>query len=138
MYKFDIYEQLPITLTNEHGDKVVIDRNSTVIEEIAYWRKANAIHKWFVDNCNNGDVDCNCTDIFVSKDSLLCLLEDCKKVLKNKNKANEILPTCSGFFFGTLDYDECYYEDIKLTIKQIKKIIKDYPNDGYFYYEASW
>ena len=26
--------------------------------EAGYWRKASAIHKWFVDNCQEGDDDC--------------------------------------------------------------------------------
>ena len=27
--------------------------------QIGYWRKANHIHKWFVDTCANGVDDCN-------------------------------------------------------------------------------
>ena len=26
--------------------------------EVGYWRKANAIHKWFVDHVQNGQDDC--------------------------------------------------------------------------------
>ena len=25
---------------------------------VGYWRKANQIHKWFVDNCQNGRDEC--------------------------------------------------------------------------------
>ena len=29
-------------------------RISHIIEEMIYWRKANAIHNWFVENCQEG------------------------------------------------------------------------------------
>jgi hypothetical protein len=34
------------------------EKISYVIEDVAYWRKANAIHKWFVDNCQDGVDEC--------------------------------------------------------------------------------
>ena len=136
LYKFD--KLLPINLKNDDGDHVEISKDDTLICEIGYWRKANAIHKWFVDNCNNGDEECNCKDIFVSADSLRCLLADCKEVMENRNKAEEILPTQSGFFFGSTNYDECYFDDIEKTIEIIEEVFRKYPNDGYFFYEASW
>ena len=41
---------------------------SAVTVELGYWRKANHIHKWFVDNVQNG-VD-NCGEYLVSKQDL--------------------------------------------------------------------
>lgn len=29
-----------------------------ITEEVGYWRKANAIHGWFVDNVQKGNDDC--------------------------------------------------------------------------------
>ena len=42
------------------GKKLPIefDRLSYIDEEVGYWRKANAIHKWFVDNVQDGNDDC--------------------------------------------------------------------------------
>ena len=37
----------------------------------------------------------------------------CDKVLDDNSLAEELLPTRSGFFFGSTDYDEWYFEDIK-------------------------
>ena len=34
------------------------ERLSSVTEQLGYWRKANAIHKWFVDNVQGGVDDC--------------------------------------------------------------------------------
>ena len=46
-------------------------------EEVAYWRKANAIHKWFEDHCANGELE-NCKSYFVTKDQLVELQNTCK------------------------------------------------------------
>ena len=119
-----------------NGKKLKFNEYDTITTEIAYWRKANAIHSWIVKNCCDGEDDCRTHFIPYNRiKELLCI---CKKVKKNKNSAEEFLPTQSGFFFGSTDYDEYYFEDIDLTIKQLQKILKEYKNDFGFYYEASW
>mgnify|MGYP003341723335 FL=1 len=55
---------------------------------VAYWRKANAIHKWFVDKCQDG-VD-ECQETWLSREQLQELVDTCKNVLANKKKAGEI------------------------------------------------
>lgn len=51
-----------------------------VTEEMAYWRKANAIHDWFIQNCADGED--NCQDVWVTREQLETLLETVDKVLK--------------------------------------------------------
>jgi hypothetical protein len=105
--------------------------------QVAYWRKANAIHKYFVDKCADGKDDCQ--DIYVELDDLKRLKELCEQVLENKSLARELLPSQSGFFFGSTEYDEYYYQDLENTIEQISKVIdraEDNPWD--IYYKASW
>lgn len=110
---------------------------SEVSFEVAYWRKSNQIHKWFVDNCQDGRDECQTT--FVPRVSLEELLEVCNKVLEDKNLASELLPVASGFFFGSEDYDESYFEDIKLTAERLTKILADKTLDeADFYYRSSW
>ena len=53
---------------------------SYVEEEVMYWRKANHIHAWFVDNVQNGQDDCR--PYYVYEDDLSQLLEVCRKVIK--------------------------------------------------------
>ena len=50
-------------------------------EEVGYWRKANAIHKWFVENVQDGEDDCG--TYVVSKEKLEELLGKCKYILDN-------------------------------------------------------
>lgn len=141
------------------------DRITYIEENIGYWRKANAIHKWFVDNVQEGEDDCR--DYYVSQEQLKELLGVCQEVLmkaviktisvefseyedgrivKKKEKQRvivnadviaKILPTEEGFFFGCTDYNEYYLRDIEDTIKIIENAIKE-PNISSFYYKSSW
>lgn len=119
------------------GAKNVKDeRVRYIIEEVGYWRKANAIHRWFVENVQNGVDDCG--DYIVSKDNLRDLLVLCHEVMKDKNKAGELLPTQEGFFFGTTEYGEWYFNDIGLTIKIIEEALRDSDEIEQLYYHSSW
>lgn len=114
--------------------------------EVAYWRKANEIHKWFVDNVQDGDDNCGYYE--VTKENLETLNALCKQVLEecgenefcfNSARASELLPTQDGFFFGNTDYDNWYIEDIQDTIIQLEKILKefDFEHNGLLYH-SSW
>lgn len=104
-------------------------------EELIYWRKANAIHRWFVINVQDYKDDC---EIYpVSKEKLKELLYTCKEVLNDYTKAKELLPTQEGFFFGSTLYDDDYFDDIIFTMNNLIKILnnKDLKN---LYYCSSW
>lgn len=153
---------------------------------VLYWRKANAVHKWFVDHVQNGDDDCGTYE--VDWEQLMELQDICKriiaecplvdgkvsngktlddngrwvdvvedgKVMTNHELAEELLPTNSGFFFGSTDYDQWYYNDICWTYEQLQKIaetvtvidgkfgfkkvrMRGEPNwNVKFYYHSSW
>ena len=103
---------------------------------VAYWRKANAIHKWFCDLDGGKD---ECQNIYVTMDRLLELRDLCQRVLNDPSLAEELLPSQSGFFFGSTDYDDWYITDLKLTIDQIDRILKPIKSDyAEFIYRASW
>jgi hypothetical protein len=63
---------------NKNVDSIQADRITYVEEEIGYWRKANHIHNWFVQNCQDGVDDCR--SAYVSVDQLEELIDLCKKV----------------------------------------------------------
>ena len=105
--------------------------------EVAYWRKANAIHGWIISN--SGAVD-DCTPIHVSKNALIQLRDDCQKVLDEgtKETALELLPPAGGFFFGSTEIDDWYWQDIKETVTILTDIIDQSVDDAEFEYQASW
>lgn len=102
---------------------------------VGYWRKANQIHKWFVDKVQGG-VD-ECQESYVSREQLNELLQDCKNVLESPALAPEILPTSEGFFFGDQEYGEYYFEDINHTVQILEKVLK-MPEEWDFNYQSSW
>lgn len=104
--------------------------------QVSYWRKANQIHKYFIDECAGGKDDRGY--VYVEKDALKDLLQRCETILNDKSKAQELLPTQSGFFFGSTAYDEYYYEDLEHTIPVLQKILKNAPESWEFEYHASW
>lgn len=109
----------------------------SIAKQIAYWRKVNAVHKWFVDNVQDGKDDCGYYE--VSKKDVENLLQVCREVDENNDLACELLPTQSGFFFGSTDYDEWYFADIKDTINQLEKILKETNFDKEMLcYSSSW
>ena len=156
------------TVTVKKGTKKFTDikpeRVSYVVEEVAYWRKFNALHNWFVQNVQDGED--NCQESYISDEKmgeLLQTLKSVKSILdvapKKKVSINvgwsgsenlmeeidvfdvdeevieELFPTASGFFFGGTEYDEYYQECVENTIKVIEGLIEE---GGDFYYESSW
>ena len=116
--------------------------------EIHYWRKANAIHRWFVNNVQGGIDDCR--EYVVSIENLNKLLETINKVLGRDNKeiiinrldnniCEELLPSYEGFFFGTYEYDEWYFSSLKETKEMIEKILNsDWIGKVDLFYSSSW
>ena len=112
--------------------------SSHIAEEVAYWRKANAIHQWFVDNVQDGEDDCR-VHRELTKSDLLTLRDLAHEVYANPDLAEDLLPTQSGFFFGNTSYDEWYMENIKNTIEQIDNILASTDfNTEALYYVSSW
>jgi hypothetical protein len=105
--------------------------------EVAYWRKANAIHGWIINNA--GAVD-NCTPIHLTKMDLVQLRDDCQKVLDEGTveTAMQLLRPTSGFFFGSNTIDEWYWQDIKDTIEKLNTVLEQSVDDAMFEYLASW
>ena len=101
---------------------------------IGYWRKANAIHQWFVDNVQGGQD--NCATYYVSHERLKQLREICTKVLDDRDA--KLLSPASGFFFGSTDVDEYYFECIQHTIDVINKCLQPKYEGWDFYYQSSW
>ena len=123
--------EVVVTKGGKRIDSIKANRVKYIEEEVGYWRKANQIHSWFVDNVQDGVDDCG--EYCVNYDTLSKLLDLCKKVQNDHSLAESLLPVTSGFFFGSTNYDEWYFEQIKNTIE----ILED-AEGNYFYYSSSW
>jgi hypothetical protein len=125
--------EVVVTKGGKPVDHIKANRVKYIEEEVGYWRKANQIHNWFVENVQDG-VD-NCSDYYVATHKLEELLDVCKQIEADHSLAESLLPSISGFFFGATDYDEWYYEDITNTIKILEEALE--AGDDY-YYSSSW
>jgi hypothetical protein len=129
---------------------------------VGYWRKANAIHGWFVDLDNGND---ECQEIYVGKEQLEQLRQDCIVALANPDRNYQIenpkvlyqlmdylnsletpidqatytnpLPPVDGFFFGGNELSEYYFEQLEYTIDLITNLLELDDNFS-FHYQASW
>lgn len=139
---------------------------SYIIEEAGYWRKANAIHNWFVTNVQEDKDDCGTywvpreklEDLYDAVVKVLASTElvdgevirgttwtkkdglqnnmEQGKVLKDTSIAEKLLPTASGFFFGGTDYDDYYWDCLLDTKKILEEVLKD--TEGDYEYTSSW
>jgi hypothetical protein len=126
--------EVAITKGGNSVEGIKASRVKHIEEEIGYWRKANHIHNWFVENVQDG-ID-NCGEYYVSKPSLKALLELCKKVEADNSLAEELLPYTVGFFFGSTEYDEYYFESIGKTISILEEALEC--GGSNYYYSSSW
>jgi hypothetical protein len=102
-----------------------------------YWRKANAIHGWFVDNVQDGNDDCR--TYYVCPSQLRDLLGVINQVLDYPEEAEDLLPTTSGCFFGHTEYDEYYMDTLRHTQDRLAKILSMPDLDTWsFEYMSSW
>ena len=93
----------------------------TVEYPLAYWCKTNAVHNWFVQNVQNGTDDCG--RHYVPVESLSELNDLVGLTLENPEKAAVYLPTCSGCFFGSLEYDSWYFDRLDYTKRRLDSIL---------------
>lgn len=138
-------------------------------EQVGYWRKANQIHSWFVEHVQNGVDDCNSYEVTKEQLKTLLgicktIKNNCKlvngtvnngytfdsamkkvfsteegKIMTNSEVAHELLPSRDGFFFGSTDYDQWYYQDIQSTIEILTKVLKETDfNTHTISYQSSW
>lgn len=105
-----------------------------LVVEALYWRKSNAIHKWFVDNIQNGSDDCG--HYSVSREDLESLRDLILEVLKSRDSSK--LPPQSGFFFGSTDVDQGYWQDLEHTAAGIEQALSDFDEKWDFEYYSSW
>lgn len=104
---------------------------------VAYWRKANSIHQWFVDNVQGGRDECQ--EAYVEREQLQELRDLCGEVLENPEHAAELLPSQEGFFFGSTEYDEGYFMDVRETYNVLTKLLNNKSLEDYsFVYQSSW
>ena len=128
------FEEIRKALAAEYL-KSIDERNSKLINEledekekinpwneVAYFRKVNFLIPFF-------GYEENCSNIEIDKYQVEDLIEACKEVLANHDKASFLLPTQAGFFFGSTDYDDWYFDDVESVKTTFESILEDFDQE---------
>jgi hypothetical protein len=112
-------------------------RSAQVQFTVGYWRKANAIHNWFVKEVQGGEDECR--PHYVSREQLEQLRDNCKleQLVTADTRGAGLIEPASGFFFGSAERDEWYYDNLNRTIEIVEKCLL-LPDDWSFEYRSSW
>lgn len=86
-----------------------------------YFRKVNFLIP-FVQSKNGGSLQ-DCEIVKLTKADLVELVDRCKEVLADHTKAETLLPTRAGFFFGGTDYDEWYFQDVQQVRDDVSDLL---------------
>lgn len=89
-------------------------------KEIGYFRKVNFLVKFFEDR---GFDTLNQDPFNITREYAEELLSRCNKVLEVHSLAETLLPTMEGFFFGSTDYDDHYFENVKDVRDYVKNTL---------------
>ena len=103
---------------------------------IGYWRKFNALHNYLFEHFGPDGGEDNCTALQLSEEDIEETLNSLKYCLENKDKAEDEMPTQEGFFFGSTEYDDWYFENVKEAIDIFTKVLEetDWDNETVEYY----
>ena len=125
-------------------------------ENIAHFRKVNFLVKFFnyTENCSYRLVTRSEIESLRKNCLKLARFEPCKvqfSIFNNfrsapemtyskdaKKIASETLPTMEGFFFGSTDYDEHYFEQIKEVLVFTDYALENVANDEVVLMLCSW
>lgn len=80
-------------------------------EVMGRFKKTNQLHRWFLENLQNG-VDDN-RFYLVEKKQFRQLYKLCSTVDAYPERAEELLPTLKGYDIGSPQYDSVYFENLK-------------------------
>ncbi len=134
-YDFKIYPYTKAILDLPELEEQVKKEIEGAYEEYdAYFRKVNFVFAYY-KNIGKMEDDCYA---FTDADDIDDLISRCERVLKDHKLADTLLPTQSGFFFGSTDYDKWYFSDVKDCLRQMKKFRKLFTDGVTGYVIFSW
>lgn len=111
------------------------EKEDSIFTDIAYWRKFNALHDWFVTHVQIGIDDCNIYE--VTKDNITDLVDTLNSVLEKKD-STDFMPSI-GFFFGNTEVDEYYWERVEDTHVKMYQLLNEFDwEDQRMFYQSSW
>ena len=112
------------------------DEEYNTIEDVWTGRKENHIRRAIEQMKGMSAV--NCGYLFLSREDVERLVGLLKEANANHELAHTLLPTQSGFFFGSTEYDEYYFEDIKRELADFEQVLNDWDEKSVYAYWEWW
>lgn len=123
------FTPVPLEKFEECFDKILKDYYG---HYVGYFRKVNCVYRYFEDELIDGTA-------WVTKSDCEDIVIRCSAVLENPNLASRLMPTQSGFFFCSTEYDKDYFSALKDVRKQFKSFIKYFKtDDDLMFIHMSW
>ena len=132
IYDFELTRLIECNLERvEQCVNYIVD--TFINHEDMYYRKVNCLYAYFNDRLE--DEQC-----LVTKADVEDIIDRAKNVLLAHDEVTsaQLLPTQSGFFFGSTEYDEYYYDDIADVYKLFTKYLEDWTDDTIGWVYFSW
>ncbi|AOM42863.1 hypothetical protein [Xenorhabdus hominickii] len=101
--------------------------------EVGYFRKVNSLFAWIESHVESIG---NCKPILISQDVLQKLASDLDKLIPAN--CDELFPSRRGFFFGSDEYDECYWLDVEDVKNWVKGMLNDFDFESQNLYFWAW
>lgn len=121
------------------GLDIYIEKKVRRSKELAYFRKANFLIPFIEDYYDIVELE-NCEEIKLDKYCIEELIIRCKQVLEDHSKAEELLPVKEGFFFGSTEYDQGYFENVQLVKDTCLDLLEEFSSleDGEYIIFSIW
>lgn len=87
-----------------------------------YFRKYNWLYGWVRRKLKLHELE-NCEHYKLHRSMINDLIDDINKVLSDHSLAEKLLPTEDGFFFGSVAYDDWYYDDLLDAKTQLTQLL---------------
>lgn len=100
------------------------------------FRKHNYLFRW-VEKRIDGEIE-NCKHYKLKKSDIEELLNSVNEVLADHSKAQELLPTQGGFFFGNTEYTEWYFIDLEYAQRELTAMLADWVGNEKATFWAWW
>lgn len=101
--------------------------------EDMYYRKVNFLYAFFSEKLDN-------EECIVTRHDCEQIIKFGELILENRDLdlAKKLLPTQSGFFFGSTEYDDYYFMDVKDAVEQFKEYLEEWTDDTIGWVYFSW
>ncbi len=119
------------------GLDISLYENTEDRKELMYWRKCNYVYRYIECNLDFHKIINDGEYLPITYNQLKEFNLIIKRVIDKPDLAEELLPTAPGPFFGSMCYDNYYFESLNKTFIVFENILANHPINSVFYFIVS-